>query len=660
LGGNSHRSAGKHAWRWLLPFFACLFPCSGWNVQAAACGACHANIAEHFRHNAMSRSFGPLAKAARLEAYDEVEVSPRESSQFYRVVKREGRVYQEAFEKDAAGREVRRFELEATHALGSGQHARTYLHLDEAGELIELPLTWYQQERRWAMSPGYDRPDNARFTRVVDAGCLFCHMARPAVKVRYGVRQPWTSALPETGIDCGRCHGPGERHIELASQGAANAQIRQAIVNPARLPQTESLDVCLQCHLQSTSAELPHAVRRFGRDVFSFLPGEKLSDYLVQFDHPAEAGRSGKFEVNGAGYRLLQSPCFRKSGQLTCITCHSPHAQARDVAKVCVGCHQPHTDDRGGDCVACHMPKRRTEDAVHVVLSDHRIPRGPIPGNPTAPLPEKDDVYRGDIRFLREDSITGTERSLYLGMALVEHGADLPRGLAMLRDALARTARPPVEAQAALARALSMSGKASEGAAVCRAALQVNPRLSALRAECAKLLEESGQKTRALEQYRAAYAADPGIPAAAFGIARLTQDTAEAGRMYRVAAGSLPLRADALNNLARIAALGGDLPGAFAQVEQALQLAPDLSEVRYNRAQLLNAAGRAAEAIAEYQELVRRKPGFVQAHLALGNALADEGRLREAVEEFRIVLRLEPSNREGQEHLRMALEMLGK
>jgi len=215
-----------------------------------------------------------------------------------------------------------------------------------------------------------------------------------------------------------------------------------------------------------------------------------------------------------------------------------------------------------------------------------------------------------------------------------------------------------VEAQAALARALGVSGKVSEGASVCAAALQSNPQLSALRAECAKLLAESGQATRALEEFRAAYAADPGLPAAAFGVGSLTRDTAEAMHMYRIAAESLPLRVDALNNLARLTALGGDLPGAFAQVELALQLALDSLVALYNRAQLLGATGRTKEAIAEYRELIRRKPSFVEAHLALGNALADEGLFKEAVEEFRTVLRLQPANREGQEHLNMALKML--
>jgi hypothetical protein len=359
----------------------------------------------------MSRSFGPFAAFDSIEDYSPVEIVPKGGSEIFRVIRREGRVYQQRFERNSEGKEARLFELEVTHAIGSGSHARTYLHSNKAGELIELPLTWYTQERLWAMSPGYDRAANPRFTRTADAGCLFCHTAYPAASAPYGVRQTWAPGLPAAGVDCRRCHGPGERHIELASAGAAVSQVRQAIVNPASLPRAESLDVCLQCHLQSTSSPLPHAVRRFGRGVFSFQPGQRLSDYLIQFDHPPEAGRNDKFEVNSAGYRLLQSQCSLKSaGRLTCTTCHDPHTDEAVSTKACLGCHPPHQDTRRTDCIGCHMPKRRTEDAIHVVLTDHRIQRGPLQRDPLVPLSETSDAYRGDLRFLQDYSLSSTER----------------------------------------------------------------------------------------------------------------------------------------------------------------------------------------------------------------------------------------------------------
>src|SRR2546430_2197079 len=77
-------------------------------------------------------------------------------------------------------------------------------------------------------------------------------------------------ALAE-GIDCQRCHGPGSRHVELASGGKSPPpEIRAAIVNPARFTRELQMDVCMQCHLETTSAELPQMIRRFDREVFSF------------------------------------------------------------------------------------------------------------------------------------------------------------------------------------------------------------------------------------------------------------------------------------------------------------------------------------------------------------------------------------------------------
>ena len=56
---------------------------------------------------------------------------------------------------------------------------------------------------------------------------------------------------------------------------------------------------------------------------------------------------------------------------------------------MCLGCHRASLDKRvaldklvglsrhtaSADCIGCHMPKRRTDDAVHVVMTDHWIQR---------------------------------------------------------------------------------------------------------------------------------------------------------------------------------------------------------------------------------------------------------------------------------------------
>ena len=95
--------------------------------------------------------------------------------------------------------------------------------------------------------------------------------------------------LPE-GIDCQRCHGPGRAHVESARNGASPAAVRAAIVNPGRLAPERQIEVCLQCHLESTSRPLPYSLRRYGRGMFSYRPGEALENYILHFDRAPGTG----------------------------------------------------------------------------------------------------------------------------------------------------------------------------------------------------------------------------------------------------------------------------------------------------------------------------------------------------------------------------------
>src|SRR5439155_2302859 len=133
-----------------------------------------------------------------------------------------------------------------------GNHARTFLHRNAQGRLIELPVSWYAEKGgTWAMSPGYDRPRHQDFRRAISYECMFCHNAYPGSNATVGDAHSeavFPEKLPE-GIDCQRCHGPGSAHVQAASTRASLDQIRGAIVNPARLGRDRQLETCMQCHL---------------------------------------------------------------------------------------------------------------------------------------------------------------------------------------------------------------------------------------------------------------------------------------------------------------------------------------------------------------------------------------------------------------------------
>ena len=300
-------------------------------LDPTPCRPCHQRLYDEYLATPMGSSFYSVGAKALPEDWsvnNRFYHAPSESH--FEMLRRGESFIVRRYQVDKHGREVHPFELPVTHVMGSGARARTYLHQTPEGRLVELPVSWYSQERRWAMSPGFDRPKHPGFTRTVNHKCMFCHNAYPSVPPERA-RQGWDhdvqfpKQLP-AGIDCQRCHGPGGQHLRAAAAGEPANRVRAAIVNPARLTSERQLDVCMQCHLETTTFRLPESYRRFGRGFYSYRPGEALSDYIVHFDHAPGTGHDDKFEIVSAAYRLRQSLCFIKGeGKLTCTTCHNPH-----------------------------------------------------------------------------------------------------------------------------------------------------------------------------------------------------------------------------------------------------------------------------------------------------------------------------------------------
>src|SRR5688572_13958948 len=358
-------------------------------ADAASCATCHDEIARTYSRTGMARGFSRVGSlSAASVAQDFSPAAPlfhKASNRYYTMVERDGRVFQRRHQVGFDGHETNVLELEAHYVVGSGNHARTFLHRTPSGRLVQLPVSWYSGKGRggrgegqghWEMSPGYDRPAHLDFRRAIDAGCMSCHTGYPRTPVdddREGPR--FGDSLPN-GIDCQRCHGPGQQHIDAIARNDLDAA-RRAIVNPATLSRERQLDTCMQCHLESTSSLLPFQIRRYDRPPFSYVPGQPLGDHVIHFDHAPGTGRDDKFEINSAAYRLRKSACFQQS-EMTCVTCHDPHDAQRGAeavkryAAICQSCHseahatEPASPKRsGGGCIDCHMPKRRAEDAVH-------------------------------------------------------------------------------------------------------------------------------------------------------------------------------------------------------------------------------------------------------------------------------------------------------
>jgi tetratricopeptide (TPR) repeat protein len=355
------------------------------------------------------------------------------------------------------------------------------------------------------------------------------------------------------------------------------------------------MEVCLQCHLETASRGIPDSLRRAGRGVFSYRPGEPLNEYKVYFDHAPGGGREDKFEINHAGYRLLQSACYQ-TGAMTCTTCHDPHRALRGEASVahyrraCQGCHLSAHAERQVDCVSCHMPKRRAEDAVHVVMTDHRIVRKRPDRDLLAPLTEDHRPYAGEVVAYRAGA-GDPEAPLYLAAAQVREANHLKPGIALLEAAL-------------------------------RA---VRPRGAAFYLDLAEAYRKAGDPERALGAARDAVRADPesGEALLALGDALLrTGRAGEAVATLERARERAPRHAVLLTTLGVAYGAAGRLDASLAALREAVARNPDLPLAWVNLGVTLEQSGRAGEAESAYREAIRIQPDFSRARRHLAALLA--------------------------------------
>ena len=620
-------------------------PAPGESIDPVTCRACHRDIYDRYSVTPMARSFYSSQRAEVIEDWGQNNRFHHQPSGFdYEMTQRDGQFYVRRYQRDDKGQPTNVFELRVTHIMGSGTRARSYLHRTAEGRLIELPVSWYAQERRWAMAPGYDRPRHPDFARTVNHKCMFCHNAYPDVPVSRA-RQGWDTdvrfpATLPSGIDCQRCHGPGGQHVRDRSA--------RSIVNPARLSPERQMDVCMQCHLETTTFRLPDSYRRFGRGFYSYTPGEPLGDYIVHFDHEPGKGYDEKFEIVSSAYRLRKSACFLKSeGRLVCTTCHTAHATVAPAARAshyrerCLTCHSSsvsaqHKMDAANfaksDCLPCHMPLRRTEDVVHVAMTDHRIMRHLPEGDLLAPRREKRDAeqqYLGQVVFYYpQASFAGPLRDVYLGIAQVKDKANLKPGIALLEQALRRTSVANPEPYFELAEAQTAVGLRDRAATNYLEALNRDPAFVNAENNLANLLAASGRLTEAIVRYRRGLQLDPGSGEMArnLGLTLIEAGQAEAAEQaFRAAVKADPMYAPAWRELGSLLLSRGDAGRARTYLERALTLTPSDARVRNNLGLALLAVGERSLAISHLRVAAREgDPATARTAAAALKRLQDE------------------------------------
>ncbi len=586
-------------------------------VRDSGCALCHAALYDSYQGVGMAKSMMRPRAANLIEDLDTVYVHEPSRRSYAMTWSGETLLFRR-WQTGEDGERIHELELPVEWIVGSGYRSRVYLYRTPGGELYQLPIAWYTQENAWAMAPGFDREDHAGVERPIRRECLFCHNAYPEVSEGSDAAwapQTFPEDLPE-GTGCQRCHGPGAQHISAALSGAEPDAIRAAIVNPAHLPRARRDSVCFQCHLLP-AVEMP-GVRRFDRTDYSFRPGELLSEYIVHVDiEQSGRAREDRFEINHHAYRLTQSPCYIE-GRITCTDCHDPHQPLRSdprvagVNGVCLRCHEEHDTSGSGisaaECATCHMPRRRTQDVVHVTMTDHRIPRRPPPDALT-PLEEREPGVDGLTFFDDETAPAGVEGEIYRAVTTLRAVGGHSAAREYLEKALPGAALPSSVPWLDLISAELQQGRFAQA----EQAIGFLP--EALRAE-PLVVGWSG--------------------IANVGLGR----TAAALVDLRKAAAAAPDRAEPQFNLGLVLHRAGEHEEGAARLGRALDLRPNFVTAWIARSAALEALGRREEAIEHLRRALAFDPTRIRAYAAHARLLREAGRIEESERVLRRGVRL--------------------
>lgn len=369
-------------------------------VGMQQCISCHQDIYKSFVQTGMGQSFAPATPQKSAAKFgDHIMVYDSISNFYYKPYWRSDSLIIKEFRltgKDT----IHQRDQYVQYIVGSGQHTNSHI-FEENGYLHQAPITFYTQKGIWDLAPGFEGGFSSRFNRIIGTECMNCHNMHP--NFVEGSENKFMS-VPH-GIECERCHGPGEVHLKEKLAGIkvdTATQTDYSIVNPANLSRKLEMNVCQRCHLQGVTVLQP------GKDYTDFKPGMHLETvmdiFLPEFD-----GNETQFIMASQAHRLTKSLCYQNS-KMTCISCHNPHISVKQTPRqtfnnACMDCHIGEAQGTGNriidptesasidkcskplsermtanknDCSGCHMPLSGSIDIPHVTIHDHFI-RKPIP-----------------------------------------------------------------------------------------------------------------------------------------------------------------------------------------------------------------------------------------------------------------------------------------
>ncbi|MCA1960636.1 MAG: tetratricopeptide repeat protein [Desulfomonile sp.] len=310
----------------------------------------------------------------------------------------------------------------------------------------------------------------------------------------------------------------------------------------------------------------------------------------------------------------------------------------------------------------------RLQEAVEVLSRPYLDARNQLVSS-QASAPGEADLSPANVDAVADRlvSIAATDRHS-AAMALLQLGLALDKtdrsgeALKLYRRAVEiapRIAAVRVNLGAELEKRGDLAGAAKE----YRLATEAEPHLPDAYLRLGMVLKESGDLPAAVAALRKAIEAHPGLSAAyeSLGMAlKQSGNFPAAGEMLKRAVSLDPSSGSAANNLARVLEETGDTDGAIEHYARASRLVPNAADVHRNLANALLKAGRGEEAVQHYKRTIQLKPDFAEAYANLGAALLTVGQPAEAAEALRKALSQMGDNAELYNALGVALAQLGR
>jgi predicted CXXCH cytochrome family protein len=518
-------------------------------VGDEVCASCHPNEAESFRKEPMGRSAAYVAPLVDREGFDRATKKSFEALGLeFQVGLRDAIPVHKEIRRDAQHKELFETQADILLAIGSGAHGRSFA-TNRDGYLFQSPVSWFSDSHTWNLSPGFEE-HALHFQRPISVQCLFCHVnqAFPMADAANRYVQPFPLQLT---IGCERCHGPGQLHVHRQNTAEGDTDVKDTIVNPAKLEPNLREAICQQCHLLGEER-----IKRRSRSPFDFRPGLPLYSILSVFVRPPDLVESRKTVSHVE--QMYQSLCFRDSQAaglenprraLGCISCHDPHRSPAPEKRVaffrerCLRCHEPlvadkslaglsHRHSKTDNCIECHMPRRSAANIAHDVITDHRILRRADEKTAAAREPHSAgpgqiplvDFYR-DVRAANDPDLNRDLALAMIGKTFTQSNEQVrklicERALPHLKTAVRRDPED-IDAQEDMAYALWILGNPQSALTLFEAVLSKVPERQYSLENAGRIAAEVGEADKAIGYLKQLVAANRWNPSTHYLLAKL-------------------------------------------------------------------------------------------------------------------------------------------